>query len=109
MNILKTIEAKIKVGEEEVEVHAPEHGHYILNRLNEKEVEECGWVVPTQFNRKGVKVTCLESCVERWVINKVCYQFQHWPLVECEMDVNEFVKEDCSKFLASLDCKGVPM
>ena len=52
---------------------------------------------------------CLELCMERWVINKVGHQFQHWPLVECKMGVNEFVKENDSKFLASLDCKGVPM
>ena len=46
MNILKTVEAKIKAGEEEVEVCAPGHSHYQLMRLNEEQVEECGWVVP---------------------------------------------------------------
>ena len=54
-------------------------------------------------------MTRLESCMKRWVINKVHCQFQHWPLVKCDMDVNEFVKENGSEFLASLDCKGVLM
>ena len=61
------------------------------------------------FNGKGVKVTRLELCTKKWVINKVCCEFQHWPLNKFDMDVNEFVKENGSKFLVSLDHEGVPM
>ena len=47
--------------------------------------------------------------MKKWVINKVCHEFQHWPLNKFDMDVDEFMKENSSKFLAPLDCKGVSM
>ena len=46
MNISKIFEAKIKTGEEEVDVYAPEQVYYPPMRLNEDQVEERGWVVP---------------------------------------------------------------
>ena len=109
MNISKTIDAKIKIGEEEeVEVFVPEHVHYPPIRLNKEETEERGWVVPTRFNSKGVKVTSLKVCTKKWTIKEVEFQFQHWPTTWGTVEIKEFARHNGGELLALLDREGIP-
>ena len=108
MNVLRTIETIVKEGDEEVEVHAPGHVPCEPTRLTEEEAEERGWAVPTRFDAKGVSITKLEVCTESWVIEMVWCKFQHWSTTECPGEVSKFVKNNKSKFLASLDREGSP-
>ena len=108
MNILKTIETIVKEGDKEVKVCALGHVLCKPMRLTEEEAQERGWVVPTRFDAKGLGIIKLEVCTESWVIETVWHKFQHWPTTECPGEVSKFVKNNKSKFLASLDWEGTP-